>query len=58
MLNIGNTVKVKHNNKIAAIIAIEENDTAPRYVVLVDGKKNSFYEEQIEPFNIDNSYLS
>ena len=58
MLNIGNTVKVKHNNKIGAIIAIEQSNIATRYVILVDGKKFSYYEEQIEAFDIDSSYLS
>lgn len=58
MLNIGDTVKIKHNNKIGAVVAIEQKDTATRYVVLIDSRKFSFYEEQIEPFNIDSGYLS
>lgn len=58
MFNIGNVVKIKHNNKIGAVVSIEKNDTATRYVVLIDNKKFSFYEEQIESFNFDNGYLS
>lgn len=57
-INKGNTVKVKHNNKIGAVIDIEQNDIATRYVVLVDGKKFSYYEEQIELFDIYSDYLS
>lgn len=58
MFHIGDTIKVKHNNKIGAVIAIEQKDTATRYIVLIDSKKFSFYEEQIEPYNLDNGYLS
>lgn len=58
MLKVGDAVKVKHNNKIGAVIAIEQKDTATRYIVLIDSKKFSFYEEQIEPYNLDNGYLS
>lgn len=58
MFNIGDAVKVRHNNKIGAIIAIDQNNTATRYVVLIDSKKVTYYEEQIEPFNIENGYLS
>lgn len=58
MFNIGDAVKVKHNNKIGAVVAIEQKDTVTRYVVLIDSKKVTYYEEQIEPFNIDNGFLS
>ncbi|MCM1307922.1 MAG: SNF2-related protein, partial [Butyrivibrio sp.] len=58
MFNTGDTVKVKHNNKIGAITAIENNDTVTRYIVLLDGKKISLYAEQIELYDIDNSLLS
>lgn len=58
MFDIGNVVKVKHNNKIGAVVAIERQDSATRYIVLIDGRKFSFYEEQIEPFDIENGYLS
>lgn len=57
MFKIGDAVKVKHNNKIGAVVAIEQNDIATRYVVLVDSKKIIYYEEQIELFNIDGSHL-
>lgn len=57
MLKVGDAVKVKHNNKIGAVVAIEQKDTATRYIVLIDSKKYSFYEEQIEPYNLDNGYL-
>lgn len=58
MFNIGDTIRVKHNNKIGAIISIENNDTATRYIVLIDGKKFSLYTEQIERYDIENSLLS
>ncbi len=58
MFNIGDTIKVKHNNKIGAVVGVEQKDTATKYFVLIDSKKFSFYEEQIEPFDMDKGYLS
>lgn len=58
MFSIGDAVKVKHNDKIGAIYAIEQNASATRYIVIIDSKKFSFYEEQIEIVNIDDEYLS
>jgi len=58
MFDIGDAVKVKHNNKIGAVVAIEHNDAATRYIVLIDGKKFSLYEEQIESYDIESGYLS
>lgn len=57
MFNVGDAVKVKHNNKIGAVVSIEKNDAATRYIVIIDSKKFSFYEEQIEFINIDSNYL-
>ena len=39
MYNIGDMIKIKYNGKIGAVIAIEQIKNTPRYVVLVDGKK-------------------
>ncbi len=58
MLKVGDAVKVKHNNKIGAVVAIEQKNAATRYIVLIDSKKFSYYEEQIELYNLDNGYLS
>ena len=51
MYKVGDTVKVKYNGKIGAIIAVEQSQTAPQYVVLVDGKKARLYAEQIVLFD-------
>lgn len=56
MFQIGDTVRVKYNQKIGAVVSVDRKDTATRYVVLLDGRKFSFYEEQIEPFGMDNGY--
>lgn len=48
MFNIGDTVKVKHSGKIGAVISVEYNEIAAKYIVLVDGKKSSLYEDQLE----------
>lgn len=47
MLKLRDAVKVKHNNKIGAVVAIEQKDAATKYIVLIDSKKFNFYEEQI-----------
>lgn len=54
MFKNGDTVKIKHNSRIGAVIRVEQNLTTTRYTVLVDGKKFDFYEEQIEPYIIEN----
>ena len=51
MYNIGDMIKIKYNGKIGAIIAIEQIKNTPRYVVLVDGKKEWLYSEQMSPFS-------
>ena len=41
IFNIGDTVKIKHDGKVGAVVSIEQNGDATRYIVLADGKKNS-----------------
>ena len=56
MFSVGDIVRTKYNNKIGAIVSIEQKDVATKFIVLIDGKKQSYYEEQIEPFIFDNDY--
>ncbi len=58
MFKIGDTIEVKYNGKIGAIISIEEYNGTTRYITLIDGKKVSFYPEQIRPANIENKPLN
>ena len=58
MFSIGDTVRIKYNNKIGAVVAVEQKDTVIRYGILIDGKKCSYYEEQIEPFIFDDGCFS
>ena len=57
IFNIGDTVKIKHDGKVGAVVSIEQNGDATRYIVLADGKKIACFEEQIEPYCINNGYL-
>lgn len=57
IFNIGDTVKIKHDGKVGAVVSIEQNGDATRYIVFADGKKIACFEEQIEPYCIDNGYL-
>lgn len=58
MFKIGDTIEVKYNGKIGAIISIEEYNNSDRYIVLIDGKKVSLYPEQIRPANLENEALN
>ena len=49
----GDTVKIKHSGKIGAVVSIGQNGEVKKYTVLLDGKRIAFYEEQIEPYSID-----
>ena len=57
IFNIGDTVKIKHDGKVGAVVSVEQNGDATRYIVLADGKKIACFEEQIESYCIDNGYL-
>ena len=58
MFKIGDTIEVKYNGKIGAIISIEEYNNSDRYIVLIDGKKVSLYPEQIRSANLENEALN
>ena len=57
MYKIGDTVKVKHNGAIGAIIGLETIGTTTKYKVLVNGKTLTFFDEQIELFETQSGKL-
>ncbi len=57
MFKIGDTIEVKYNGKIGAIISVEKYNNSSRYIALIDGKKVSLYPEQIRPAILENEAL-
>ena len=58
MFKIGDTIEVKYNGKIGAIISVEKYNNSSRYIALIDGKKVSLYPEQIRPAILENEALN
>ena len=57
MFKIGDTIEVKYNGKIGAIISVEKYNNSSRYIALIEGKKVSLYPEQIRPAILENEAL-
>lgn len=54
MYNIGDTVKINHDGSIGAVVGVNTLGSAMQYVVVVNGRKMTFFEEQISSFQIPN----
>lgn len=57
MFSIGDTVKINHDGSVGAVIGVNMTSTVAQYVVIVNGKKISFFEEQLSPIEARGEYL-
>lgn len=54
MYNIGDTVKINHDGSIGAIVGVNTVGSTTQYVVVVNGRKMNFFEEQLSSFEMPN----
>lgn len=54
MYNIGDTVKINHDGSIGAVVGVNTVGTTTQYVVVVNGRKMTFFEEQLSSFEMTN----
>lgn len=57
MFKIGDIVKINHDGSIGAIVKVNAIDSATQYVVIVNGKKMVFFEEQLSLFDAPSEHL-
>lgn len=57
MFKIGDTVKINHDGSIGAIVGVNTISSATQYVVIVNGKKMTFFDEQLSLFDITSEHL-
>lgn len=57
MYKIGDAVRVIHNGAIGAIVGLETVGTTTKYSVLVNGKALTFFDEQIQLFEMQSEQL-
>lgn len=56
MYNIGDTVKINHDGSIGAVVGVNTVGATTQYVVVVNGRKMTFFEEQLSSFEMPNEY--
>ena len=54
MYNIGDTVKINHDGSIGAVVGVNSVGATTQYVVVVNGRKMTFFEEQLSSFEMPN----
>ena len=54
MYNIGDTVKINHDGSIGAVVCVNTVGVTTQYVVVVNGRKMTFFEEQLSSFEMSN----
>lgn len=54
MYNIGDTVKINHDGSIGAVVGVNTVGATTQYVVVVNGRKMTFFEEQLSSFEMPN----
>ena len=52
MFKVGDTVKIKHDGSIGAVVGVNTVGGTTQYVIIVNGRKMTFYEEQLSGFDI------
>lgn len=58
MFNIGDTVKINHDGSIGAVVGVNNIGNTTQYLVIVNGKKQTFFEEQISSFDMPGENLA
>lgn len=52
MFKVGDTVKIKHDGSIGAVVGVNTIGGTTQYVIIVNGRKMTFFEEQLSGFDI------
>ncbi|MCH5142929.1 MAG: DEAD/DEAH box helicase [Clostridiales bacterium] len=52
MYNIGDTVKINHDGSIGAVVGVNTVGATTQYIVVVNGRKMTFFEEQLSSFEM------
>ena len=52
MFKVGDTVKIKHDGSIGAVVGVNTIGGTTQYVIIVNGRKLTFFEEQLSGFDI------
>lgn len=54
MYNIGDTVKINHDGSIGAVVGVNTVGATTQYLVVVNGRKMTFFEEQLSSVEMPN----
>ena len=54
MYNIGDTVKINHDGSIGAVVGVNTVGATTQYMVVANGRKMTFFEEQLSSFEMPN----
>lgn len=54
MYNIGDTVKINHDSSIGVVVGVNTIGSTTQYMVVVNGRKVTFFEEQLYSFEMSN----
>lgn len=52
MFKVGDTVKIRHDGSIGAVVGVNTIGGTTQYVIIVNGRKMTFFEEQLSGFDI------
>ena len=52
MFKVGDTVKINHDGSIGAVVGVNTVGGTTQYVIIVNGRKMTFFEEQLSVLNI------
>lgn len=52
MFKVGDTVKIRHDGSIGAVIGVNTIGSMIQYVIIVNGRKMTFFEEQLSAFDM------
>ena len=52
MFKVGDTVKIKHDGSIGAVVGVNTIGGTTQYAIIVNGRKLTFFEEQLSGFDI------